>query len=267
MEASSGLAGIVVENAESNGKEFDGIWVSSLCDSAWRGKPDNEVVDFTDRLHTIQEILEVTTKPLIIDGDTGGRTEHFTRHVKTLECLGVSAVVIEDKKGLKQNSLLEDIACQILEDKAVFADKIRQGKAALSTGDFMIFARIESFIAGGDLTDALDRARAYTEAGADGIMIHSRQKNGKEIREFLEAFRKEKPEVVTMVVPTAYDSFREDELSRLGAGIIIYANQLLRSAYHAMKLTAECILKEGRGMEAGQKYCVPLEEILNITGD
>lgn len=267
MEASCGLMGMIVENVRWEEKVFDGIWVSSLCDSAWRGRPDNEFVDFSERLHTIREIMEVTTKPIILDGDTGGRMEHFTEHVRTLERMGVSGIVIEDKSGLKQNSLLDGEVNQILEEKEIFSEKIKKGKEALLTKDFMIIARIESFIAGKDVVDAMERARCYVTAGADGIMIHSKKKEGTEIREFLELFREEYPDIVTIVVPTAYDSLREKELEDMGAGVIIYANHMLRSAYQAMLQTAECILKEERGMEAGNLFCASVEDILQITGE
>lgn len=189
MEASNGLTGLIVENTKVNGKEYDAMRVSSLCDSTLKGKPDNEVVDFTSRLDTINEIMEVTTKPIIFDGDTGGKVEHFVQHIKTLERIGVSAIIIEDKKGLKQNSILGNKAEQILEDKEIFAEKIRKGKQALLTNDFLIFARIESFIADKDINDAMSRAETYVNAGADGIMIHSYKSDGNEIIEFLKQFK------------------------------------------------------------------------------
>ena len=196
MEASNGLSGLIVENCRVEDteagavKEFDAMWVSSLCDSSFKGKPDIELVDFTSRINTINEIMEVTTKPIILDGDTGGRTEHFVYNVKTLERMGVSAIIIEDKTGLKQNSLFGTSVAQFQEEPHAFAEKILAGKKALRTRDFMIFARIESLIAGKGLDDALDRARIYLEEGeADGIMIHSKEKTGDDIAAFMARFR------------------------------------------------------------------------------
>ena len=267
MEASNGLTGLIVENTKIKGKEYDAMWISSLCDSTLKGKPDNEVVDFSSRVETIEEIMEVTTKPIIVDGDTGGKVEHFVFNIKTLERLGVSAVIIEDKKGLKQNSLLGDKALQILEDKDVFANKIAKGKAALVTDDFMIFARIESFIAGKDLNDALERAETYIKAGADGIMIHSYKSDGKEIIDFLKAFKEKYPNIITIVVPTTYSIYTEKELNEYGANIVIYANHLLRSAYPAMLKTAQMILENERSYEANEKYCISMKEILELIGE
>ena len=264
MEASSALAGLIVENAKVDDKEYDAMWLSSLCDSTMKGKPDNEIVDFTSRRKTIEEIFEVTTKPIIVDGDTGGKIEHFVNNVQTLERMGVSAIIVEDKKGLKQNSLLGENAVHILEDKDVFAEKIRRGKAALATDDFMLIARVESFIAGNDMADALERAFCYVEAGADGIMIHSYKEDGKGVLDFMASFKEKYPNVPIVLVPTTYSSFRESELREAGASIIIYANHLLRSAYKAMTATAEMILKDGRGMAASNELCVPMDTILNL---
>ena len=269
IEASNGLSGLIVENAkvvdEKTGqvKEFDAMWVSSLCDSTFKGKPDIELVDMTNRINTINEIMEVTTKPIILDGDTGGKTEHFAYNVRTLERLGVSAVIIEDKTGLKKNSLFGTEVKQVLEDPEEFAAKIRAGKSALATRDFMIFARLESLIAGKGIDDAMMRAEKYIDAGADGIMIHSKEKDGKEIKEFLQQFRKKYKKIPVIVVPTSYNQFTEEELHEWGANIIIHANHLLRSAYPAMVKTAETILENGRSKEADE-YCMSIKEILNL---
>lgn len=264
MEASNGLSGLIVERANKNGKEYDAMWVSSLCDSVLKGKPDNEVVDFSSRVKTIEEILEVTSKPIIVDGDTGGQVEHFVHHVRTLERMGVSAVIIEDKKGLKQNSLLGNDTEQRLEEKLVFANKITRGKEALQTQEFLIFARIESFIADKNVEEALDRAKTYVEAGADGIMIHSYKSDGEEITSFLTRFNNDYPDVIVIVVPTTYSKFTETQLSELGANVIIYANHLLRSAYPAMLRTAEKILEDECCEEASNEYCLSMEEILQV---
>lgn len=264
MEASNGLSGLIVERANKNGKEYDAMWVSSLCDSVLKGKPDNEVVDFSSRVKTIEEILEVTSKPIIVDGDTGGQVEHFVHHVRTLERMGVSAVIIEDKKGLKQNSLLGNDTEQRLEEKLVFANKITRGKEALQTQEFLIFARIESFIADKSVEEALDRAKTYVDAGADGIMIHSYKSDGEEITSFLTRFKNDYPDVIVIVVPTTYSKFTETHLSELGANVIIYANHLLRSAYPAMLRTAEKILEDECCEEASNEYCLSMEEILQV---
>jgi phosphoenolpyruvate phosphomutase len=269
MEASNGLTGLIVENTKvidrdtSLPKEFDAMWISSLCDSTFKGKPDIELVDLTSRLNTINEIMEVTTKPIILDGDTGGKEEHFVFNVKTLERIGVSAVIIEDKTGLKKNSLFGTDVKQTLEDPEVFASKIRAGKRACTTKDFLIFARLESLIAGYDVQHAMTRAKIYVEAGADGVMIHSKEKHGNDIIEFMTEFRKYSQDIPIVVVPTSYNHFTEKELHEKGATIIIHANHLLRSAYPAMLKTAETILENGRSKEADQ-YCMPIKEVLRL---
>lgn len=260
IEAHNGLSAIVVENAqvkiEGEGpRVFDAIWLSSLTDSTAKGKPDIEFVDLTSRITTVNDILEVTNKPIIYDGDTGSVVEHFVLTVRRLERLGVSAVIIEDKTGLKQNSLLEtDKKIHIQADINEFCEKIRRGKQAQSTNDFMIFARIESLIAGAGMDDALKRAKAYLDAGADGIMIHSRQKDGQEILEFCKEYNKFENRKYLIAVPTNYPSLSELDLQNAGVNIVIYANQLLRSAYSAMKETAETILLNRRAQEADEKY-------------
>ncbi|MDR0832566.1 MAG: phosphoenolpyruvate mutase [Bacillales bacterium] len=271
IEASNGLSGLIVENTfiddKENGyrKEFDGMWISSLCDSSFKGKPDIELVDLTSRINTIEEILEVTTKPIILDGDTGGKLEHFEYNVRTLERLGVSAVIIEDKTGLKQNSLFGTSAKQILDDPHDFALKIQAGKKAQITRDFMIFARIEALIAGYDVAEAMYRAKIYIEEGqADGIMIHSKEKDGVDIKEFLRQFREYSKDIPVILVPTSYNKYTEEELNKWGANIIIHANHLLRSAYPAMKKTTESILKHHRSLEASNEYCISIKEVLDL---
>lgn len=264
MEAHSGLSGLIVENAfamvpkdpaDPQGAqvrhEFDAMWLSSLTDSTLKGKPDNESVDVTSRLRTVNDILEITTKPIIYDGDSGGLPEHFTFLVRSLERLGVSAVIIEDKIGLKQNSLLEQGNVQrqaTIEDQC---HKIKVGKQAQVTDDFMIIARCESLIAGKGEDDAIARCRAYCEAGADGIMIHSKAKTPDEIISFVKRFRAEvSADKPIVVVPSTYAQVTEDELAKIGVNIVIYANQLLRAAYPAMKTCAERILSCQRAQEA-----------------
>ncbi|MDP4088140.1 MAG: phosphoenolpyruvate mutase [Bacillota bacterium] len=267
IEAHNGLTGLIAEKArvEQDGriKEFDGMWVSSLCDSTAKGKPDIELVDLTSRLNTINDILEVTTKPIILDGDTGGKIEHFVYTVKTLERLGVSAIIIEDKIGLKKNSLFGTDVSQTQDTIENFCEKISEGRKARVTNDFMIIARIESLILNAGMEDALKRAKAYIEAGADGIMIHSNRKDGKEIVEFCGEFQKFEKKVPLVVVPTSYCHMTEAQLQEAGANVVIYANHLIRSAYPAMVKTAESILLNERSLEADE-YCMPIKQILTL---
>ncbi len=267
MEAHNGLSGLIVEKARAHtdgeARAFDAIWVSSLCDSTSKGKPDIELIDMSSRLNTINEIMEVTTKPIILDADTGGITEHFVYNVKTIERLGVSAVIIEDKAGLKQNSLLGNEVPQQMADIDEFCEKIRAGKAAQSTRSFMIIARIESLILERGMEDALARASAYVSAGADGIMIHSRKKSPEEVLRFCRLFREMYPEIPVVVVPTTYNTITEDELAQAGANIVIYANHLIRSAFPVMMRTAEEVLYHKRAAEA-EELCMPIKEILHL---
>lgn len=266
-ESHSGLTGLIIENTvvEVNGvkREFDGMWSSSLTDSTSKGKPDIEAVDLTTRLQDLNNALECTTKPIIFDGDTGGKVEHFVFTVRTLERLGISAIIIEDKVGLKKNSLFGTDAIQEQDSIEGFSAKIHAGKHAQITKDFMIIARIESFIAGKGVEDALERALAYIEAGADGIMIHSKDHSGMDVKEFCLALRRINPSIPLVVVPTSYNHITEDELNFWGANIVIYANHLLRSAYPAMVNTAKSILLHGRSYEANE-YCMPIREILEL---
>lgn len=266
-EAHNGLTGLIVEETkvEKDGEivQFDAMWVSSLTDSTAKGKPDIELVDNTSRLNTINEIMEVTTKPIILDGDTGGLTEHFEFFVKTLERMGVSAIVIEDKEGLKKNSLFGTNAQQTQCSIETMCEKIKAGKSALTTPDFMIVARIESLILEQGMDDALTRARAYVNAGADGIMIHSRRKSPDEIFEFCRLFREEDKETPIVVVPTTFNMVTEEEFAAHGIDIVIYANHLVRAAFPAMKQTAETILKSSRCKEVDD-VCMPIKEILTL---
>ena len=268
MESHCGLTGLIIEHAKvevgDEIREFDGMWASSLTDSTSKGKPDIEAVDLTTRLHDLNDSLEVTTKPVIYDGDTGGKTEHFVFTVRTLERLGVSAVIIEDKVGLKQNSLFGSDAVQTQDTIEGFCSKIQAGKEAQVTRDFMIIARIESLIAGKPVEDALERAFAYVAAGADGIMIHSKNKDGMDIKEFCQRFREKDDHTPIVAVPTTYAQFTEAELAEWGINVVIYANHMLRSAYPAMVKCAERILETTRCLEASDEYCMPIKQILNL---
>lgn len=267
IEAHSGITGLIAEKTTvlQDGKtyQFDAMWVSSLCDSTAKGKPDIELVDMSSRMRTIDDIMEVTTKPIILDGDTGGLTEHFVYTVKTLERMGVSAVIIEDKTGLKKNSLFGTEVEQTQDSIENFSEKIRAGKKAQKTKDFMIIARIESLILEKGMEDALTRARAFVKAGADGIMIHSRRKEPDEIFEFVEKFRAEDKITPVVVVPTSFNHVTEEEFKRRGVNVVIYANHLTRSGFPAMKKVAETILENHRCMEA-DAMCMPIKEILTL---
>jgi len=267
LEAHSGLTGLIVENVniEHNGirKEFDAMWLSSLTDSTIKGKPDIEAVDVTSRLHSLNDILEVTTKPIIYDGDTGGIPEHFVYTVRTLERLGVSAIIIEDKMGLKKNSLFGTDVVQQQDSVENFCQKINMGKQAQVTKDFMIIARIESLILKHGTDDAIKRAKAYIEAGADGIMIHSKEKDGDEIFEFCKLYCQFEKRVPLVAVPTSYCHIYEKQLMDAGVNIVIYANHLLRSAYPAMVEVAKSILMHERSYEANDK-CMSIKDVLNL---
>lgn len=271
LEAHNGLTGLIVENAtgtkDHTTREFDGIWLSSLTDSTIKGKPDTGSVDLTSRMNTLNDILEVTTKPIIYDGDSGGFIEHFRSMVRTLERDGISAVIIEDKTGFKQNSLFGVEVGQTQDSIENFSAKIIAGKRAQVTDDFMIIARIESLILKAGLEDAMERAKAYIAAGADGIMIHSKEQTPDEILGFCKRYRQLDHKVPLVVVPSTYSQTSETELVIAGVRIVIYANQLLRSAYPAMMETAKTILESGRGYEC-EETCMPIREILAlIPGD
>ena len=261
LEAHNGLTGIIAENVSYKNNEFDGIWMSSLTDSTAKGKPDIELID---RYGTLNDVLEVTTKPIILDGDTGGKPEHFAFTVKTLERLGVSAVIIEDKVGLKKNSLFGTDVKQTQDSIEGFCKKIKVGKSSLIGNNFMIISRIESLILKVGLEDAIRRAKAYIDAGVDGVMIHSKEEDPTEIFNFCDAYSKFDKKVPLIVVPSSYNSVTEDILIKKGVNIVIYANHLLRSAYPAMVKTAESILKNKRSKEASDKYCMSIKEILNL---
>jgi phosphoenolpyruvate phosphomutase len=267
IEAHSGLTGLIAEkvSVELNGvkHEFDGMWASSLTDSTLRGKPDIEALDITTRVTNINDLMEVTTKPIIFDGDTGGKPEHLVFTVRTLERLGVSAIIIEDKIGLKKNSLFGTDVPQKQDSIINFCEKIKVAKKAQVTNDFMVISRIESLILKAGMEDALERAKAYINAGVDGVMIHSKEKDPSEILEFCSHYNKFDNKVPLIVVPSSYDEITESELAKNGVNIVIYANQLLRSAYPAMKKTAESILTHGRAYEARENM-LSIKEILNL---
>ena len=265
IESHNGLTGLIAEKTSYNKNEFDGMWISSLTVSTTKGKPDTEIIDFSSRFQTIEEILEVTTKPIIVDGDTGGKTEHFKFTVRTLERLGISAIIIEDKNGNKRNSLFGDSVKQEQDTIQHFCNKIEVGKKSLITEDFMIIARIESLIMNKGYQDAIDRAQAYIDSGADGIMIHSKDSDTTELESFCKIYNKFKNRKPLILVPTAYSHFTEKELNKkFGANLIIYANHLLRSAYPSMKKVAESILKYSRSEEASKKYCMSIKDIITL---
>ena len=270
IEVHSGLTGLIAEKTvvEHDGEldQFDAMWISSLCDSTAKGKPDIELVDMTSRFRTIDDVTEVTTKPIILDGDTGGLTEHFVYTVRTLEKMGVSAIIIEDKTGLKKNSLFGTEVEQTQDTIENFSAKIAAGKNAQLTDDFMIIARIESLILERGMEDALERARAFVKAGADGIMIHSRKKDPAEILEFCYKFRVEDKHTPIVVVPSSFNTITEEELAEHGANIVIYANQLTRSAFPAMQKTAEDILRYHRAKEVDDRL-MPIKDIITLIDE
>ena len=270
MEAHSGLTGLIVEKTvvEREGRldQFDAMWISSLCDSTAKGKPDIELVDMTSRFRTIDDITEVTTKPIIFDGDTGGLTEHFVYTVRSLEKMGVSAVIIEDKKGLKKNSLFGTEVKQTQATIEEMSAKIAAGKKAQLTDDFMIIARIESLILEQGMEDALARAHAFVAAGADGIMIHSRKKEPDEILEFCDKFRADNKETPIVVVPSSFNVITEEELAAHGVNIVIYANQLTRAAFPAMQKTAEDILRYHRAKEVDDRL-MSIKDIITLIDE
>lgn len=267
LDLHNALSGLIIEKAyldtPTGRREFDGMWASSLTDSTSKGKPDIEAVDTTGRVNTLNEVLEVTTKPIIYDGDTGGKPEHFQFTVRTLERLGVSAIIIEDKTGLKKNSLFGTDVDQTQDSIEGFSDKIRMGKLAQQTEDFMIIARLESLILGKGVDHAMERAEAFLAAGADGIMIHSRDKTPDEVFEFCARYNKLENRKTLVAVPSSYNKVTEEELAANGVNVVIYANQLLRSAYPAMMGTALSILEHSRSAECDSRM-MPIKEILEL---
>lgn len=270
IEVHSGLTGLIAEKTivERHGEldQFDAMWISSLCDSIAKGKPDIELVDMTSRFRTIDDVTEVTTKPIIFDGDTGGLTEHFVYTVRTLEKMGVSAIIIEDKTGLKKNSLFGNEVAQTQDSIENFSAKIAAGKKAQLTDDFMIIARIESLILDRGMEDALERAHAFVKAGADAIMIHSRKKDPDEIVEFCDKLRADNQHTPIVVVPSSFNVITEEELAEHGANIVIYANQLTRSAFPAMQKTAEDILRYHRAKEVDDRL-MPIKQIITLIDE
>ncbi|MBQ5315540.1 MAG: phosphoenolpyruvate mutase [Oscillospiraceae bacterium] len=267
LEVHSGLTGLIAEKTvvehDGNLDQFDAMWISSLCDSTAKGKPDIELVDMTSRFRTIDDVTEVTTKPIIFDGDTGGLTEHFVYTVRSLEKMGVSAVIIEDKVGLKKNSLFGTEVEQTQDTIENFSAKIKAGKKVQLTDDFMIIARIESLILEAGMDDALERAHAFVKAGADGIMIHSRRKEPDEILTFCDKFREDDKETPIVVVPSSFNTITEEELGEHGVNIVIYANQLTRSAFPAMEETAKDILRYHRAKEVDDRL-MPIKDIISL---
>ncbi len=267
IETHNPISAIIAETTyvEKKGKRigFDGFWSSSLTDSTALGKPDNESLSYAQRMNSIDQIFDVTTKPLIFDGDTGGQIDHLDMKIKSMERLGISAVIFEDKKGLKQNSLFKNTSNQKQEDRAIFGKKLNTAKKAQRSKDFMVIARIESFILGKGLNDALVRAKTYVDSGADSIMIHSKSNNTKEVFSFAEKFKKIYPLIPLVCVPSTYNEVKESELENNGFNVVIYANHMLRAAYPAMKKVATKILINSRSKEANPDL-FPIKEILEL---
>ena len=267
LESHNSLTGLIIENLNilKNKKmlEFDGMWSSSLTDSATKGKPDNSSVDFSSRITSLNEMMDVTTKPLVFDADNGGQVEHLPFLVRSLERAGTSAIIMEDKIGLKRNSLFKNQTGTKQDKPNIFAKKIKKICNSRQSNDFMVIARIESFILGKGLKDALKRAEIYSKAGADAILIHSKEKSTKEIFSFAREFRKSKNFVPLVSVPSTYSKVYEKELIKNGFKLVIYANQLLRAAYPAMQNAAKTILKNSRAFEIDKKI-IPIKEIINL---
>jgi len=267
LESHNSLTGLIIENLNTLNKgeflEFDGMWSSSLTDSLTRGKPDNQSVDYSTRISGLNEILDVTSKPLIFDADNGGRLEHISYLVKSLERIGVSGIIIEDKKGLKKNSLFSSQTKNLQDSIQNFCKKISKAKNAKVSDDLYIVARVESFILGQGIEDALKRANAYSKAGADAILIHSKEKTPHEIFAFAKKFKKSKFFKPLIAVPSTYSKTTEQMLYRNGFKIVIYANQMLRAAYPAMQNIAKIILKNKRAYEA-EKYITPISEVISL---
>ena len=267
IETHSALNGLIVENLQVMRKakhlEFDGMWSSSLTDSAIRGKPDNQAVDYSTRILGLNEILQVTTKPFIFDADNGGRLEHIPYIVKSLERIGVSAIVIEDKIGLKKNSLFKNQTGVKQDSIKKFCKKSYKAKISKISDDFFVVARIESFILGKGLNDALKRAEAYSKAGADAILIHSKEKKPYEIFRFSKKFKKNKYAKPIIAVPSAYSKTYEKELVKNGIKIVIYANHFLRAIHPAMEKVAKSILINNRSYES-EKFISSIGQVINL---
>jgi len=267
LESHNSLTGLIIENIKvtkrNNNYEFDGMWSSSLTDSATKGKPDNSSVDFSSRLSSLNEIMEVTTKLLVFDADNGGQLEHLPFLIRSLERCGASAIIMEDKIGLKKNSLFKNQTGTKQDKPELFAKKIRQICKSRKNNDFMVIARIESFIVGKGLKDALRRAEIYSKAGADAILIHSKEKTPAEIFSFAKEFKKSKNFIPLVSVPSTYSKVYEKDLIKNGFKLVIYANQLLRAAYPAMQFTAKKILENSRAFEV-EKKIIPIKEIINL---
>ena len=267
LESHNSLTGLIIENLKvvkkNSNLEFDGMWSSSLTDSATKGKPDNSSVDFSSRISSLNDIMDVTTKPLVFDADNGGQLEHLPFLIRSLERSGVSAIIMEDKVGLKKNSLFKNQTDTRQDKPMLFAKKIKKIIYTRQSKDFMVIARIESFILGKGLKDALKRAEIYSKAGADAILIHSKEKTPREIFSFAKVFKKSKNFIPLVSVPSTYSKVYEQDLVKNGFRLVIYANQLLRAAYPAMHLTAKKILENSRAFEA-EKKIIPIKEIINL---
>mgnify|MGYP003706125449 CR=1 FL=1 len=267
LESHNSLTGLIIENLKINKKninvEYDGMWSSSLTDSATKGKPDNSSVDFSSRISSLNEMMDVTTKPLVFDADNGGQLEHLPFLIRSLERSGVSAIIMEDKIGLKKNSLFKNQSDTKQDKPETFAKKIKQICNSRQSNDFMVIARIESFIVGKGLNDALKRAEIYSKAGADAILIHSKEKTPTEIFSFANKFKKSKNFIPLVSVPSTYSKVYEKDLIKNGFKLVIYANQLLRAAYPAMESAAKNILANSRAYEIDKKI-IPIKEIINL---
>ena len=267
LESHNSLTGLIIENLKISKRkkeiEFDGMWSSSLTDSATKGLPDNSSLSFSARISSLNDLMDVTTKPLVFDADNGGQIEHIPFLIRSLERSGVSAIIMEDKIGLKKNSLFKNQSGTKQDKASLFAKKIQKICSTRQSNDFMVIARIESFIVGKGLDDALKRAEIYSKAGADAILIHSKEKTPSEIFSFAKEFRKSKNFIPLVSVPSTYSKVYEKDLIKNGFKLVIYANQLLRAAYPAMQNVAKTILQKSRAFEVDKKI-IPIKEIINL---
>ena len=267
LESHNSLTGLIIESLKIKKKnkniEFDGMWSSSLTDSATKGLPDNSSLSFSSRISSLNDMMDVTTKPLVFDADNGGQIEHLSYLIRSLERSGVSAIIMEDKVGLKKNSLFKNQSGTKQDKPNLFAKKIKKICETRQSNDFMVIARIESFILGKGLNDALKRAEVYSKAGADAILIHSKEKTTLEIFSFAREFKKSKNFIPLVSVPSTYSKVYERDLIKNGFKLVIYANQLLRAAYPAMQNAAKTILEKSRAFEIDKKI-IPIKEIINL---
>jgi len=250
--------GLTAKLVEKNG--FEGVWASGLEISASHASPDASILTMSDSLVAAIDMVDSVSIPVVADCDTGfGNSNNVIQMVKKYESAGVAAVCIEDKLFPKMNSYIP--GRQELASIPEFVGKIKAGKNAQKTEDFMIFARVEALIAGWGMEEALKRAKAYADAGADAILIHSKQKTPDEIIEFVKAWNNYRP---VIIVPTSYSCFTEEQMKELGIKMVIYANQGLRAAVRSINEILDHIKNHGLG--GIDDKIAPMAEIFELQG-